>query len=94
VTSKAFAITGSKGFHMKFSNGWKISVQWGPASYGDNYSAPYRPIPDPCESNLAEVAVFKPDGSWASINGSDVAAYITADEVGKLIAQLVEGKFP
>ena len=29
-------ITEGHGFHMKFANGWTISVQWGPWNYCDN----------------------------------------------------------
>lgn len=32
-----FRITGKKGFHITFNNGWKISVQFGPGNYCDNY---------------------------------------------------------
>jgi len=32
-----FKVTEGKGFHMTFSNGWTISVQWGAGNYGPNY---------------------------------------------------------
>jgi len=33
----AFAITGESGFHLTFGNGWTVSVQFGPGTYGDHY---------------------------------------------------------
>lgn len=32
-----FKITGKKGFHVTFENGWTVSVQFGPGNYCDNY---------------------------------------------------------
>lgn len=32
-----FRITGGKGFHIKFANGWTVSVQFGLYDYGDYY---------------------------------------------------------
>jgi hypothetical protein len=32
-----FKITGKKGFHIKFENGYTVSVQFGPGNYCDNY---------------------------------------------------------
>lgn len=34
---EGFKITGAKGFHMIFPNGWCVSVQFGYASYCKNY---------------------------------------------------------
>lgn len=93
--AKAFAITDGKGFHLAFSNGWKISVQWGPGNYGDHYSDYGRPKPDRngfYQSNEAEVAIFK-DGKWLTVNGQDVAGYVSADEVGRLIGLLASGQY-
>jgi hypothetical protein len=35
-----FKINDSKGFHITFENGWTVSVQFGPGSYGSNYNMP------------------------------------------------------
>jgi hypothetical protein len=32
-----FCITGGKGFHVTFKNGYTVSVQFGPGNYCDNY---------------------------------------------------------
>ncbi|RJQ29183.1 hypothetical protein C4571_01985 [Candidatus Parcubacteria bacterium] len=32
-----FRITGKKGFHMTFENGYTVSIQFGPGDYCDNY---------------------------------------------------------
>ena len=37
MMSTAFRITGKKGFHVTFANGWTVSVQFGPGNYCDNY---------------------------------------------------------
>ena len=37
-TDSGFYITKGKGFHIKFDNGWTISVQFGPGNYCDNYN--------------------------------------------------------
>ena len=34
---QGFWITGKKGFHIKFENGYTVSVQFGPGNYCDNY---------------------------------------------------------
>jgi len=33
-----FKITGKKGFHVEFANGFTVSVQFGPGNYCDNYN--------------------------------------------------------
>ncbi|HUV72053.1 MAG TPA: hypothetical protein VMW25_03520 [Clostridia bacterium] len=37
ATKKAFRTCDNKGFHLKFNNGWIVSIQFGPGNYGDNY---------------------------------------------------------
>ena len=39
-----FIITHNKGFHIKFKNGWKVSVQFGWGNYCDDYNAPINEI--------------------------------------------------
>jgi hypothetical protein len=35
--TEGFKITGGKGFHMTFANGYTVSVQFGGGNYCDNY---------------------------------------------------------
>jgi len=67
-----FYITGKKGFHIQFVNGWTISVQFGPGNYCNNYpldigeddeKAGERGSPD------AECAVWGGDGKMIQLPG-------------------------
>lgn len=40
VAAPGFKITGVKGFHITFENGWTVSVQFGGGNYSDNYDEP------------------------------------------------------
>jgi hypothetical protein len=90
-----FSNTQGKGFGITFANGWKVSVQWGPGNYGENYMGDFSEwMNKPCgssyiQSRTAECAVFSPDGEffpwWGKRNG-DIKGYMTADEVAKLIS--------
>lgn len=57
---KGFSITCGKGFHMTFSNGVTISVQWGPGNYCDNRNENSMDEKGVGEkgSNTAEVAIW------------------------------------
>lgn len=61
-----FRITGGKGFHVTFKNGYTVSVQFGPGNYCDNYD---RRIGHEEEasasdgSSTAECAVWGRDGN-------------------------------
>ena len=77
-----FEITMNKGFHMKFANGFAVSVQWGVGNYCDNKWAPGRfgdavpACPD------AEVAAFDPEGNMIDLaTGDQVVGYLNANEV-------------
>lgn len=65
---QGFKITGGKGFHVTFDNGYTASVQFGWGSYSDNYDADSRE-PDAnirCGeegSSTAECAVWAADGN-------------------------------
>lgn len=85
------AITGCKGFHLTFANGWTISVQIGPGNYADNYSMSGLPIGRDANlrSKCAEIAIWHLDGSWYKFaDGQDIAAYVPADEVFNWINQV------
>ena len=54
-----FTITQGKGFHMTFSNGCTISVQFGSGNYCSNRDTNFNPSVDHfCESPDAEIAVW------------------------------------
>ena len=79
-----FNITGNKGFHMQFDNGFRISVQWGAGNYGGNYDLPYSAhvgssVPG---ADTAEIAIFSPDGNMVPFkDGDTVQGYVTTDQV-------------
>lgn len=87
---KGFTVTGHKGFHLTFSNGYTVSVQWGPGNYADHhdsfdFDAPQRA--DFWASDVAEVAVMDPNGEFVHIAPHDqVRGWVTADQVAVLIA--------
>ena len=84
------------GFAMTFENGYTISVQWGPGNYcaTRNNSNLYKDNPftgehKTYESNTAEIAAWKPDGTWLHLSEyDDVAGWLTADKVAEYIAVL------
>lgn len=60
-----FRITGKKGFHITFANGWTVSVQFGPGNYCDNYDLDIGRDEEQAGrdgSSTAEVAVWGPGG--------------------------------
>lgn len=68
------ALTGSQGFHLRFDNGWTVSVQLGPYNY--------------C-SNRAEVSAWDEDCKWFQFkDGDTVRGYLTADQVARFISKV------
>ena len=73
-----FTITGNKGFHITFENGYKVSVQWGVSSQCNNawnamedtHEELVQRIKDESNgtaepsSKTAETALFSPGGSF------------------------------
>ena len=77
-----FEITMNKGFHMKFANGFAVSVQWGVGNYCDNKWASGRFGDAVPASTTAEVAAFDPEGNMIDLTtGDQVVGYLTANEV-------------
>ena len=80
-----FRITGQKGFHVSFANGWTVSVQFGPANYCDNYDREIGVDEAACGkggSGTAETAVLDPDGNLVPLGrsgGELIAAVRDAD---------------
>lgn len=98
-----FKITDKKGFHIKFENGYTVSVQFGPGNYCDNYDMEIGRDEEKAGKNgsyNAECAVWAEDGElidrW---DGSTVSNRSTAEEVLALLnwaaaqhsVQLTEG---
>ena len=85
-----FGITGSKGFHMTFGNGWTISVQFGPGNYCMNYGLrSYERLMRGLESVDAEIAIWDRDGNWFKFpSGDEVLGYVTPDFLARIIHTL------
>lgn len=87
-----FKITGKKGFHITFENGWTISVQFGPGNYCDNYDMRIGGEEERAGSmgsGTAEVAAWGRGGKmieWP--NGDTVTNRSTANEVAQMIARI------
>lgn len=65
-TPPGFRITGKKGFHITFANGYTVSVQFGPGNYCDNYGRRIGHDDAICGeegSTTAECAVWAADGN-------------------------------
>ena len=78
-----FDITMNKGFHMKFDNGFSVSVQWGSGNYCSNRASSVRsgaPVP---ASTTAEVAAFDPTGNIIPLSEGDgfVMGWMSPDRV-------------
>ena len=89
-----FEITRGTGFKMTFANGWTISVQFGGFNYCDNrYPGGHDEIVGGfCFCPNAEVAVIKPDGSFAHISDcDDIMGWQTPEQVFALMARIAEG---
>lgn len=86
-----FKITGGKGFHVRFANGWGVSVQFGPGNYSDNYDMRIRyddVMAGYNGSTTAECAVLKPGGGLfehPSFDGDTVVGYVGPERVLELM---------
>jgi len=81
----AFRITGSKGFHLTFPNGYTVSVQFGGGNYGSNYDFPIGEEKNQrqLEADAVETAFWGPDGEFCKDgdDGGDVQGYQTIEQV-------------
>ncbi len=85
-----FYITGKKGFHITFENGYTVSVQFGPGNYCDNYDRAIGHDEERCGvdgSSTAECAVWGPDQKMIERRGwgGTVSNRSTPAEVLKLL---------
>ena len=91
-----FCITGKKGFHVSFKNGWTVSVQFGPGNYCEHHDRDIGHDEEACGregSYDAETAVWGPDGQMRCINnsGETVQAYQSPEDVCKLLEFAANG---
>jgi hypothetical protein len=87
-----FRSTVHKGFHMKFTNGYTISVQWGAGNYCENRSLhehdsiEWKNRDAVYDSPDAEIAVWDVNGEDLKFdNGDLVKAYVSPNEVAEWI---------
>lgn len=87
---EGFYITGGKGFHITFPNGWTISVQFGPGNYCENYGGDFDKKSEAAEkgSSTAETAYWGPDGEMVDEDGATVQGHQTVDQVMDRIARI------
>ena len=82
----------NSGFHIKFENGWTVSVQWGPHNYADNYWYTFEPnnAADGTRlvSNVAEIAAWDADRNWYEFEDDNVKGYVKPEEVAEFIAKV------
>lgn len=82
-----FKITGGKGFHILFENGWTASVQWGPGNYCDNKDNRKLLNGEERECGAmgcgnAEIAAWPKDGSMIELkDGNTVLGWQTPAQV-------------
>lgn len=68
-----FRITGGKGFHITFENGYTVSVQFGPGNYCDHRNEDFDNGAKCAEagSGTAECAVWLDKGPFLQLDGWD-----------------------
>lgn len=88
-TPPGFRITGGKGFHISFANGYTVSVQFGPGNYCDNYRRGIGREDAECGeegSRNAECAVWAADGNLIDhFDGQSVSNRSTPADVLALL---------
>lgn len=85
-----FSITGGKGFHVSFENGWTVSVQFGGGNYCEHYDDDIVPVVRGRHhrSTDAETGVFGPSGGLVEYDlrpGDTVQARMSPAEVLQLL---------
>ena len=91
-----FKITRGKGFHVKFENGYTVSVQFGPCNYCVNHDVlpderPFEVVEQECGergSPDAETAVISPNGNLIEVPGwpeDTVQGYMTPENMLQLM---------
>ena len=90
IKAQGFYITGKKGFHVVFANGYTVSVQFGPGNYCENYDARIGEEDEECGkkgSFTAECAVWPKGGPMLEYGdwGNTVSNRSTPAEVLELL---------
>lgn len=92
-----FRITGNKGFHMSFPNGYTISVQFGPGNYCVHYDRRIGHEEEACGkegSPNAETAFWGPDGKLLSESNEEFAdtvqGYQDCEQVWERMKRIAE----
>ena len=82
---EGFAITDGKGFHIKFLNGWTVSVQFGPGNYCEHYNRSIGKDEYTCGSEgsiNAEIAAWPKGGTLTEFpDGNTVQGYVSPQQV-------------
>lgn len=85
-------ITRQRGFHMRFENGFAVSVQFGPGNYCQNYETSFDKEREAGEkgSSDAECAVLTPAGNLIAMPGWDdtVKGRMTPNEILALMNEV------
>lgn len=84
---------GGSGFHIMFSNGITVSVQFGPGNYCQNHDKPFSEKPLAARCADAEIALYDRNGEWRTKEahlavtgedaGDDVLGQVSPDDVVK-----------
>jgi len=82
----------NRGFHLTFSNGWTISVQFGPFNYCEHYD---KNCPNPMQqetwsSEDAEIAIWHS----SDLSIGEVKGWCSVDDVASLITFLSSDPAP
>lgn len=86
-----FKITGNKGFHMTFANGYTVSVQFGAGNYSDNYDLSFKDEVDGVPpSSVAEFPAWGPDHAFIAVDDKEIHGYITTDEALRLMNEVAQ----
>lgn len=78
-----FKITNLTGFQMHFENGLNASVQWGPATYTENWQTKNQE--EIITSKTAEVMIWSDEGDVCHVGEESVIGWLTSDKVAKLL---------
>ena len=87
----------NKGFTLSFTNGWTVSVQWGPGNYCEKRSVSDYEAPSKVStwgSTTAEVAAWDKNKAWHNFAVDDemVKGWMTTNEVLDFINMIASKK--
>jgi|SoimicMinimDraft_3_1059731.scaffolds.fasta_scaffold470713_2 hypothetical protein len=77
-----------QGFHIKFDNGWTVSVQFGRGNYCENRDDDF--TKNTC--NNAEIAAWDKDNEWYRFDDNDVVKGWCKPDVVAAFIQLIASK--